>query len=179
MCPTINPTREANSKFFWHIIGPYCRRCGYNEHIPALQFHHLESESKKDNTDSLAYWLPMSRYKLVKKVSETKFTIYCANCHIELHTKLRYGDVRIKPIDTSVFKEMLKCMHIPTRVINEKKRKILQSSLDRNIKERKLLGIINKCDRVEKCRLNREESCGINCDLEECGFCGIEKLFNK
>jgi hypothetical protein len=97
--------RQANKNFFWEKVGAYCRRCKYDECVSALQLHHLDTKEKKNKLDTLGYWLSMSRGALIEKLSETKFTILCSNCHTKLHSILRTGKtVHLNPIDTSIFK---------------------------------------------------------------------------
>ena len=114
-----NGIRKINKDFFWSIVKPECTLCGYDKCISVLQFHHIKIGQKHDRLDSLGYWLSTSRYNLLKKVSTSDFTILCSNCHIELHLKLRDGEVvNLDPIDTSVFKELFKAMPLNKRTIN-------------------------------------------------------------
>lgn len=63
--------------------GGCCVKCGYNKSISVLQFHHTDP-SKKDFTISGKSW---SFERLKKEVD--KCILVCANCHIEIHEKLR------------------------------------------------------------------------------------------
>jgi hypothetical protein len=154
--------RQKNKEFFWKIVGPYCRRCGYNECTSALHLHHINQIDKEEKNDTLGYWLSLSRYELVTKLSKTEFTIFCSNCHIKLHTVLRKRSVFLNPVSVAIFVEMLNCMIPPEKIINHK------------FKE----SIIEQLEEIGSCREQRKEF-GIDCDTTECGFCGIEKLFPK
>ena len=60
-----------------------CERCGYNEHFSALDFHHLDPETKDFNLEiSNLYSRAMSEdnFKIVDEEIQ-KCIILCANCH--------------------------------------------------------------------------------------------------
>lgn len=100
--------RKENKDFFWSIVEPKCSHCGYNKCIEALHLHHINSAEKKNNKDTFGYWLSLSRYSLLTKLSSTKFSILCATCHIELHSLIRQGiNVNVKQVDTAYFKDIL------------------------------------------------------------------------
>lgn len=62
--------------------GGSCARCGYNNCLKALEFHHLDP-NKKDFTIS------NDHFKLLDAVEESKkCVLLCANCHRELHEGL-------------------------------------------------------------------------------------------
>ena len=169
--------RQKNKEFFWKIVGPYCRRCGYNECTSALQLHHLDSSQKMDNGDCLGRWLAFSRYELVKKLSETSFTIFCANCHFKLHSVLHKRKVHLNPVDVTVFIEMEKCMEQVKRSKSKRWPDLVDDIDWESIEKGELKEEKEDLERY-KARESREEK-GIECDLHECGFCGIEKLFPK
>mgnify|MGYP001255333563 CR=1 FL=1 len=168
-------SRFRNKEFFWSMVGPYCRRCGFDEFVPALHLHHLNPEEKTERIDCLGLWLSSSRYKLVQKIAKTRFTIFCANCHIKLHSVLFERDVFLNPIDTKVFIEMSKCMLPPKGMTNAEFNKI-DTSIGNM--ENGLVEVAALEDRYYEIELVREQRSreGINCELEECGFCGIERI---
>ena len=100
--------RKRNEDFFWGIVNPCCSKCGYSAYRSALQLHHIDPSDKKNRFDTLGYWITLTKYNLVKKLSETKFVILCSRCHIETHCDLKNGiDVNFTPFDSSIFAKML------------------------------------------------------------------------
>lgn len=88
-------------------MGAYCRNCGYKKYRSSLQLHHINKEEKESPRDSLGLWLGRDRVYLLQKLSETSFTILCANCHIELHNLLKKKRlINIAPVDTTLFKDI-------------------------------------------------------------------------
>lgn len=166
-------TRARNKEFFWKIVEPRCRRCNYDECISALQLHHIDASQKEKLNDSLGRWLSLSRYKLVKKLAGTKFSIFCSNCHTKLHVTLKERDVRINPIDVTVFKEMLNCMRRSKRLMHDE----LDSAID-NENEDAIDELYAKVGKIYETRKYRIEN-GIDCRKRECGFCGIEDIITR
>ena len=167
--------RERNKKFFWDMVGAYCRRCKYDECISALHLHHLDQDVKESKQDTLGYWLSMSRYNLVSKLANTRFTILCSNCHIKLHTVLRLRNVFLNPVDTTVFEEMLNCMIPPKKQIRAMTKKFNEDAANGIYNAS---GFIEEMEAVDNCREYRSKM-GIDCEVSECGFCGIENIINK
>ena len=63
--------------------GGKCERCGYNEHLAALQFHHCDSKDKDfaiGNIKNSVSW------DTIKKELD-KCELLCANCHAIEHSK--------------------------------------------------------------------------------------------
>ena len=60
--------------------GGRCAICGYDRHVGALQFHHLDPESKAFGLamGGLARSLESARAEVAKCV------LVCANCHAEI-----------------------------------------------------------------------------------------------
>lgn len=82
---TIRRQREAKRKFV-EYKGGKCEKCGYNECLGALQFHHKDPSTKEFN---------ISRLKSVNVCGETKeeldkCILLCANCHAEEHWREDY-----------------------------------------------------------------------------------------
>lgn len=65
-------------------LGGKCSICGYNKCNRALDFHHINPD-KKDNTISSLYNYSWDN---IKKELD-KCILLCANCHRELHYKLK------------------------------------------------------------------------------------------
>jgi hypothetical protein len=68
--------------------GGCCTKCGYDKCFDALHFHHKDASTKN------AYYLGVGEIaktcSLTKAREEAKkCVLLCANCHIELHHKLR------------------------------------------------------------------------------------------
>ncbi len=62
--------------------GSCCSRCGYNDNLAALTFHHTNPSQKEFKLDMRS----MSNRKLDYVMRELdKCTLVCANCHAELH----------------------------------------------------------------------------------------------
>lgn len=62
--------------------GGQCQRCGYNNYLGALDFHHI-NPTEKDFT------IGNRDYKLKECVEETKkCVLLCSNCHREIHAGL-------------------------------------------------------------------------------------------
>lgn len=71
-------------------LGGKCVRCGYDENIAALTFHHLEPNTKDFNISShknSKSWVEVSK-------ELDKCVILCANCHNIEHSK--YDDEKLK-----------------------------------------------------------------------------------
>jgi hypothetical protein len=60
--------------------GGKCETCGYDKHLCALDFHHIDSSQKEGNIADLIH----SDWKLVKTELD-KCILLCANCHREIH----------------------------------------------------------------------------------------------
>ena len=64
--------------------GSRCERCGYDDCIEALDFHHKDPSQKNFGISSKGYTRSWSKIR-----SElNKCVILCANCHREFHFKL-------------------------------------------------------------------------------------------
>lgn len=61
--------------------GKSCIRCGYNECIEALDYHHIDPSTKTNTVAKLA-----THYNLKDSLAETeKCILLCANCHRYFH----------------------------------------------------------------------------------------------
>jgi formate-dependent nitrite reductase cytochrome c552 subunit len=61
-------------------MGGCCSKCGYNKSMSALEFHHLDKNSKEYEWSKMRM---LSENKLKKELS--KCILVCANCHREIH----------------------------------------------------------------------------------------------
>lgn len=61
--------------------GGACEKCGYNNTLLALQWHHRDP-SKKDPK----YTRQMARKKYEEEIA--KCDLLCSNCHVEVHIEL-------------------------------------------------------------------------------------------
>ena len=69
------------------LAGGKCVKCGYSECLAALGFHHINPEEKDCGKNSI------SSMRLDRAIGEIKKCILvCANCHAEIHYKLK-GEV--------------------------------------------------------------------------------------
>lgn len=75
--------KKEKKEYLLKLFGGKCKKCGYDECIAALVFHHVDP-SQKDF--SIARMLNMKLEKLI--VEASKCLLLCANCHAELHYKL-------------------------------------------------------------------------------------------
>ena len=162
------------------VVGPYCRRCGYDKNISALQLHHIDPEVKESRFDSLGRWLSYSRRNLVRKLAKIDFTVFCSNCHIDVHAELRKGPVDITPINNIVFKAMTKCMGMSHKEMIERFDEIER---EKNIvsKEKHDKDFGDLYDELESSygfKGLAYDNFGIRCEEKECGFCGIIKLLD-
>jgi len=76
-CKKLTHYRNAKAKKV-KLLGGKCQVCGYNKCLDALVFHHKDASTKKTEKD----W-----YKADTDL--TNLVLLCANCHEELHSKLR------------------------------------------------------------------------------------------
>jgi len=65
-------------------MGGRCEKCGYNDCMDALEFHHSDPSKKDFSISSKGYTRSWER---VKKELD-KCVMLCANCHREAHAKL-------------------------------------------------------------------------------------------
>lgn len=84
-----NIRRRRLKKTMVNYKGGECQFCGYSKYVGAIDFHHVDSTSKK-------FGLSMDQmyrsWETVKKELD-KCVIVCANCHRELHA----GLIKINP----------------------------------------------------------------------------------
>jgi len=62
------------------MMGGGCIKCGYNDNISALHFHHVNSEHKSFKLGARM----LSNRRWILKEDE-KCELLCANCHAETH----------------------------------------------------------------------------------------------
>lgn len=74
--------------------GNRCERCGYDDCLEALEFHHADPSKKDFSISSKGYTRSWKRVQL----ELDKCVMLCANCHREVHTKLAAlnGNVEMK-----------------------------------------------------------------------------------
>ena len=71
--------------------GGKCERCGYDENIAALEFHHLDPSKKSFQLDSRR--LSNTNIKTLLEEAD-KCILVCANCHREIHNEhLNKGNI--------------------------------------------------------------------------------------
>jgi hypothetical protein len=69
-------------------LGGECIRCGYKRAIEALEFHHRDPAQKEISISATGNTLSWETVKL----ELDKCDLLCANCHREIHSKLRSSD---------------------------------------------------------------------------------------
>lgn len=65
-------------------LGGKCNRCGYNENIVALEFHHIDPNEKEFQIGSVSNKSWESIINEIKKCE-----LLCSNCHRIEHSSLR------------------------------------------------------------------------------------------
>lgn len=77
-------------KFCVDYKGGQCCRCGYNQNLAALQFHHLDPTKKDFNFATYA------KFKFNEEIKSEldKCILLCANCHHEEHHP-EYGNLSL------------------------------------------------------------------------------------
>lgn len=73
--------RTTNKKILVEYKGGKCIKCGYNENIEALQFHHRNPKDKEYN---ISEEMKNKKIDELKKEAD-KCDLLCANCHIIEH----------------------------------------------------------------------------------------------
>lgn len=71
------------------LMGGKCMVCGYNSHLEAMDFHHINPEKKEYGISQIMNKAITNKTLLtfLKKEIE-KCILLCSNCHSELHAKL-------------------------------------------------------------------------------------------
>lgn len=65
------------------LLGGGCRICGYNTYIGAIDFHHVDPDTKSEKFNSFALW----PWKRIKKEMALCVPL-CKNHHAEVHAGL-------------------------------------------------------------------------------------------
>ena len=74
------------------LKGGKCEICGYNKNIAALEFHHIDPNTKKFQLD-MRHFSNTTLETLKQELD--KCILICANCHRELHNKnLTFNNVK-------------------------------------------------------------------------------------
>jgi hypothetical protein len=74
-----------------NLRGGGCEKCGYNKNITALEFHHIDPNSK-DGVLTVRQLGNMNMNWIMNEFSKTK--VLCANCHREEHNPdMTFDDV--------------------------------------------------------------------------------------
>lgn len=76
----VDAVRKDKTKKLIEYLGGKCSRCGYNKCIAALDFHHINPETKSFN---IAPSMSRSMFSLMREAD--KCILLCSNCHRELH----------------------------------------------------------------------------------------------
>lgn len=67
--------------------GGKCEICGYDKCVEALQFHHKEPNEKDFSISQISSYTEKTIKKCYEEIE--KCMLVCANCHAEIHAKLR------------------------------------------------------------------------------------------
>ena len=94
--------RAACHNKSWHKIkgrkfilvslrGGACEKCGYNENLSALDFHHINSEGKEFNIgQAIRMYSDKHFEEIVIPEVKNHCLLLCSNCHRKLHSTIRY-----------------------------------------------------------------------------------------
>lgn len=85
MSSSVQRWRNLTKERMVNSLGGKCANCGYNKCNDALDFHHLDPNTKEFNF-GFALTKPKSWNVLVKELK--KCVLLCSNCHRELHAGL-------------------------------------------------------------------------------------------
>ena len=77
----VSKRRKEIRKMALEYSGGKCAICGYNKCIKALEFHHINNDSKDFGISSKGY----TRSWIEIKKELNKCILLCANCHREVH----------------------------------------------------------------------------------------------
>lgn len=100
MYKNLKSWRNRRKKSFVNALGGKCQKCGYNQSLSALDFHHLDSKTKKYNISDL-----LRNPKSIDIIGEElkKCVLLCKNCHCELHDGLwNINEINIIPLDITI-----------------------------------------------------------------------------
>ena len=76
-------SRRQRKKYFVELFGGKCIKCGYDNYIEALDFHHRDISSKKENPS----WLMRCSVERAKEELK-KCDLLCCRCHREVHSDI-------------------------------------------------------------------------------------------
>lgn len=74
--------RYRNKLSAVNMLGGECNRCGYNEHISALEFHHIDPNNKEFEIGDFIN----KSWDFIKEEIK-KCELLCSNCHRVEHSK--------------------------------------------------------------------------------------------
>jgi hypothetical protein len=100
-CLTNHKRHEIKDKMI-EYKGGKCQRCGYNKTTAALQFHHINPETKEFSPSG-----NHGRSWNVAKKELDKCELLCANCHAEVHAEERETKTACETLSSSQKKYLL------------------------------------------------------------------------
>ena len=78
--------RRIRRKQVWiKLRGSKCQICGYNKCLTALDFHHLDKNTKEFSIAN-GYRIRKKEDEIIKEIE--KCVLLCSNCHHEVHENL-------------------------------------------------------------------------------------------
>lgn len=92
--------RKLRKLAILHGFGGKCQCCGYKKCVRALEFHHLDCESKDF---SISTTINKSWNEIKNELK--KCICVCANCHREIHDNLRVVDTNKQYFDETAVKD--------------------------------------------------------------------------
>jgi 5-methylcytosine-specific restriction endonuclease McrA len=78
----VTEMRRKNKRKLVEFFGGKCTKCGYDRYVGALEFHHLDPNSKEFGMG--AGGISWSFKRMVEEAK--KCILVCSNCHREIHS---------------------------------------------------------------------------------------------
>ena len=101
----VQKRRDKTKSILVEYKGSKCEICGYDKCISAMEFHHLDPNTKDFGIGEKGYTRSIEK----NKNEVDKCILVCANCHREIHEGLidirEYGAAVAQRTDTELFTE--------------------------------------------------------------------------
>ena len=108
-----SPTIRSNRVQIWKYIAPQCVYCGFNQHVSAMDMHHVDAKEAQIATLVAELAAVPNGFKAEKLLREAKKCVpLCSNCHRLLHAGV-IGAQEIKNTTRYQLAELLDRLKIP------------------------------------------------------------------
>ncbi len=91
----VHKRRKKIRKMALEYKGGKCERCGYDQCLEALEFHHISSSKKDFSVSSRGY---TRSWKRVREELD-KCSLLCANCHREIHAQVSSSRRKLRDVN--------------------------------------------------------------------------------